>query len=120
MVAADLSAAAARTRTAPPEEDKAPEVVPAECAILVFRKPTGEIVFTHDINTPIQVSRPVTFDDVYGMLHVVLKDIEVNQAAGLSAQANAMMSNMARQAGAGVPGGPDLDQILKNLNREHG
>ena len=117
MPAAELGAAAAQQRTAPPAP--APEVVEADTAFLVFRKAdTGEIVMTHDINAPITVNRPPTFDDVYGMMQIVIKDIVANQTATLAARANFEMNQqVARQLQ--MMGGQDgLNAVLKDLQRK--
>lgn len=89
MPAVDLSAAAARARTtqAPPAEPEEPAVIPADTAFLVYRNgETGQIVMTHDINSPLQVSRTPNHDDVYMMMNVILKDMAAAQTAALTVQ----------------------------------
>lgn len=114
MPAAELSAGAAQQR-----KESAPEVVPADTAFLVFRNAsTGEIVMTHDVNAPITVNRPPTFDDVYGMMHIVLKDIVANQTATLAARANFQMNQQMAQSLAAMGGQDGLSQVLKDLQRK--
>lgn len=91
MPAVDLSAAAARERgrervNGQQEQEKEPEIIPVDTAFLVYRRmDTGQIVMTHDVNSPIQVRRSPNHDDVYMMMQVILKDMQAAQVAELSA-----------------------------------
>lgn len=93
MPAVDMSPEAIRARRngqqAKPEADKEPEVIPTDTAFLVYRRvDNGQIVMTHDINTPIQVRRSPNHDDVYMMMQVIIKDMMAAQIAALSVQGN--------------------------------
>lgn len=94
MPAADLSNSVSRARriaesaaAAKAKEETAPEVIPVDTAFLCYRRQdTGQIVMTHDINTPIQVHRSPNHDDVYMMMQVILKDMTAAQIAALASE----------------------------------
>jgi hypothetical protein len=97
--APDLSQSASRLREAAEKQareqaGKAPDPIEATTAFIVYtRKDTGQIVLTHDVNVPLVVERPPTHDEVYGSMHIVIKDIVGQQYAGMTAQASLQLNN---------------------------
>jgi hypothetical protein len=99
MPAVDLSASAASARKAQEAATAAPaEPIPCDTAFIVYkRRDTGQIVITHDINVPIIVERGPTRDEVYGYLHVILKNLLAEQTAGMAAQAGLQLNSFVAQ-----------------------
>lgn len=120
MPAVDLSQSAARERKADAtqalENDEAlPEIVEAEYAFLVYRKPNGQLTLTNELDTPITVKRPPTHDEVFSAFHVLLKDMVVQQTAATSAQAVIQMQQALMQQ---IQGSSEFDKIRQQLQRE--
>ena len=71
------------------DKPKSDEPLAVDTAFLVYRRiDNGQIVMTHDINTPIKVHRSPNHDDVYMMMSVILKDMMAAQTAALTVQGN--------------------------------
>lgn len=111
--AVELSQSAASERAA--EEVTEPETITieeAEYAFLIYRKPTGELTISADINVPVEVERQATQDELKFVLWKILEDIRAQEVAGLTAQmvvANQM--RMAMQAAEAQRN----QQLLQNL-----
>lgn len=99
MPVADLSAGAAKARN---QDEKTPELIEAGYAYLVYtRRDSGQVVITADINTPVVPERPATQDEVFMTSHTIIKDIQGQQYAAMSAQANLQLNSfLAQQASA--------------------
>lgn len=112
MPAAELGGTATKARQAEREEaQKAPEVVPVDTAFLVYRKTTGEIVMTQDINTPVVPNRPPNLDDVFSMSSVIVKDLNAQTVVGVLQQLGAA----AAQAQAAAP---MTEEVVRKLRAE--
>ena len=109
MPAADLSATG--------REDRAPQIVPAEVAFVVYRTPEGQIMISDDLNTALQVSRQPSLDDIYSMMATGVKNITVNQTAMATSGQIALTQAIAKQNAGGMPGMPGLDEVLKNIRK---
>lgn len=112
MPAAELGGAATKARNAEREEaSKPPQVQPVDTAFLVYRKQTGEIVMTLDINTPIVPNRSANLDDVFSMSSVIVKDLNAQTVVGVLQQLGAQAAQA--QAAAGM-----TEETLRKLRAE--
>lgn len=71
---------------------KIPEVVEARCAFLVYLTKEGQYVMTPDINTPLTTERLVHQDEALAACHVIGINLQAQQNAALTVQAQAGMA----------------------------
>lgn len=74
---------------------KEPEVVQARCAFLVYLTKEGAYVMTPDINTPLVTERLVHQDEALAACHVVAGNLQAQQNAAISMQAQMGMAQAA-------------------------
>jgi hypothetical protein len=121
MAAVDLSQSAQRERKAQEaqqalvNDEALPEVIEAEYAFMIYRKPDGQLVLTNDLNVPLTVERPPTHDEVYSAFDIMRKDMVVQQTAATSAQAVLQMQQALMQQ---IQGSSEFDKIREQLARE--
>lgn len=81
-----------------PKTDAENPVIVAKTAFLIYIQEDGQTIVSPKINTPIVTVRPATVNDIYHAVADVMKDIEKEETAMLTAQhvVNAQMQ-LARQ-----------------------
>lgn len=83
----------------PPPTPEQPSMPQARTAFLVIVGADGNILVSTDLDQEIQVDHPVTTDDLYAACSLIMKDITVQQTAGLVSQGLLQMGSlMQRQA----------------------
>jgi hypothetical protein len=120
MAAVDLSQSAQRERVKEAqqalENDEAlPEVIEAEYAFMIYRKPDGQLVLTNDLDTAVVPQRAPTHDEVYCAFQIMAKDMLVQQTAATSAQAVLQMQQALMQQ---IQGSSEFDRIRQELAKE--
>jgi tRNA(Ser,Leu) C12 N-acetylase TAN1 len=86
--AVELSQAAANER-AEPQPEEVPETVTiedAEYAFLIYKKATGEIFVSPDINVPVEVERQASSDELKATLAKIIDDIRAQEVAAITAK----------------------------------
>lgn len=91
----ELDKTAAEERAAA-EEPETITIEEAEYAFLIYRRPTGEITISADINVPVEVERQATQDELKFTLWKILEDIRTQETAGLTSQL--VVANQMRMA----------------------
>lgn len=79
-----------------PEAPAEPKVIKARTAFLLFIDENGQANVSDDINLPITVERKPSPDELFGALHVILKNLNAQEAAAAT-MFNMMMSARAQQ-----------------------
>jgi hypothetical protein len=120
LAAVDLSQSAARERKADATDaletgEALPEVVEAEYAFMIYRKPDGQLVLTNDLDTAVVPQRAPTHDEVYSAFDIMRKDMLVQQTAATSAQAVLQMQQALMQQ---IQGSSEFDKIRAELARQ--